>query len=82
MLSMGDSQASSNLDNSRTYQFVDNLSWIRGSHTLKVGMDLPPDARRRHDQQLAILEHGLHPRYHRKRRGRLHAGLPRTILTP
>lgn len=40
MLSMGDSQASSNLDNSRTYQFVDNLSWIRGAHTLKAGFDL------------------------------------------
>ena len=40
LLSMGDSQASSNLDSSRTYQFVDNLTLIRQGHTLKMGTDL------------------------------------------
>lgn len=39
-LSMGDSQASSNLDNSRTYQVVDNFSLIRGAHSVKVGGDI------------------------------------------
>jgi hypothetical protein len=38
-LGMGDDQASSNLDNSRTYQWVDNLSVIRGRHSMKVGVD-------------------------------------------
>src|SRR3954452_4252301 len=37
---MGDSLASSNLDNSRTYQFVDNLTYIRGPHTIKIGADV------------------------------------------
>jgi len=39
-LSLGDDQAASNLDNSRTYQVVDNLTWIRGSHSLKIGGDI------------------------------------------
>ena len=39
-MSMGDDQAASNLDNSRTYQVVDNLSWIRGAHSLKFGADI------------------------------------------
>jgi outer membrane receptor protein involved in Fe transport len=39
-LGLGDSQASSNLDNSRTYQFVDNVSWIHRSHALKFGTDI------------------------------------------
>ena len=39
-LGIGDSQASSNLDNSRTYQIVDNVSWIRGSHAFKFGGDI------------------------------------------
>jgi outer membrane receptor protein involved in Fe transport len=39
-MGMGDSQASSNLDNSRTFQIVDNVSWIRGSHALKFGGDV------------------------------------------
>jgi hypothetical protein len=39
-MGMGDSQASSNLDNSRTYQIVDNVSLIRGSHALKFGGDV------------------------------------------
>jgi len=39
-LSIGDSQASSNLDNSRTYQLVDNISLLRGAHALKFGFDL------------------------------------------
>ena len=37
---MGDSQASSNLDNSRTYQVVENFSVLRGSHSLKMGADI------------------------------------------
>ena len=40
LLGIGDSQASSNLDNSRTYQLVDNVSWIRGSHAFKFGGDV------------------------------------------
>jgi outer membrane receptor protein involved in Fe transport len=39
-LGIGDSQASSNLDNSRTYQWVDNFSVIRGAHSMKVGGDI------------------------------------------
>jgi hypothetical protein len=39
-LGMGDSQASSNLDNSRTYQLVDNLSILRGAHSMKMGADI------------------------------------------
>ncbi len=40
LLSIGDSQASSNLDNSKTFQWVDNFSLIRGAHTLKIGGDV------------------------------------------
>ena len=39
-MGMGDDQAASNLDNSRTYQAVDNLSWIHGAHSLKFGIDV------------------------------------------
>jgi outer membrane receptor protein involved in Fe transport len=39
-LGMGDSQASSNIDNSRTYQLVENFSLIRGSHSIKMGADI------------------------------------------
>jgi hypothetical protein len=39
-MGLGDDQAASNLDNSRTYQVVDNLSWIRGAHSLKIGGDI------------------------------------------
>ncbi|MCC6586507.1 MAG: TonB-dependent receptor [Bryobacterales bacterium] len=39
-ISMGDSEASSNLDNSRTFQFVDNVSLIRGRHAFKFGGDI------------------------------------------
>jgi outer membrane receptor protein involved in Fe transport len=39
-MGMGDSQASSNLDNSKTFQWVDNLSIVRNKHFMKVGMDL------------------------------------------
>ena len=39
-LGMGDSRASSNLDNSRTYQVVDNLTFIKGKHALKFGGDI------------------------------------------
>lgn len=37
---MGDDLAASNLDNSRTYQFVDNLTLIKGKHALKFGGDV------------------------------------------
>lgn len=36
----GDSEASSNLDNSRTFQFVDNVSLIGGRHAFKFGGDI------------------------------------------
>jgi hypothetical protein len=39
-LGMGDSGASSNLDNSKTYQVVDNVSLIRHGHSLKFGGDI------------------------------------------
>jgi outer membrane receptor protein involved in Fe transport len=39
-LGMGEIAASSNIDNSRTYQWVNNLSVIRGRHALKFGGDI------------------------------------------
>jgi outer membrane receptor protein involved in Fe transport len=39
-IGMGDDYAASNLDNSRTIQFVDNLTVIHGKHALKFGMDV------------------------------------------
>ena len=39
-LGMGDDLAASNLDNSRTYQFVDNVTLIKGKHALKFGTDI------------------------------------------
>ncbi len=39
-MGLGDDQAASNLDNSRTYQLVDNLSWIHGAHSIKFGVDI------------------------------------------
>ncbi len=39
-IGIGDDLAASNLDNSRTYQFVDNLTWVKGRHTLKFGTDV------------------------------------------
>ncbi|MEO6911671.1 MAG: TonB-dependent receptor [Edaphobacter sp.] len=39
-LGMGDDLAASNLDYSRTYQVVDNLTWTKGKHTIVVGADL------------------------------------------
>ncbi|MCC6858040.1 MAG: TonB-dependent receptor [Bryobacterales bacterium] len=39
-LGMGEIAASSNIDNSRTYQWVDNVSVIRGRHALKFGGDV------------------------------------------
>jgi len=38
-LGMGDDLAASNLDNSRTFQFVDNVIRTKGNHTLKFGGD-------------------------------------------
>jgi hypothetical protein len=39
-MGLGDAGASSNLDHSRTYQFVDNVSVIRGAHSFKFGGDI------------------------------------------
>jgi outer membrane receptor protein involved in Fe transport len=39
-IGMGDDFAASNLDNSRTYQFVDNVSLVKGKHAFKVGGDI------------------------------------------
>ena len=39
-LPMQELAASSNLDNSRTYQWVDNLSFFMGKHSLKFGADV------------------------------------------
>ncbi len=40
LISMGSGTAASNLDDSRTYQAVDNVTWIRGRHTLIFGTDI------------------------------------------
>jgi carboxypeptidase family protein/TonB-dependent receptor-like protein len=39
-LGLGEIAASSNIDNSRTYQWVNNLSVIKGRHALKFGGDI------------------------------------------
>lgn len=39
-MSIGESIGGAPLDNSRTYQFVDNVSWIRGNHSMKFGADI------------------------------------------
>ena len=39
-LGMGDDKAASNLDDSQTYQLVDNVSYVKGRHTLKAGADV------------------------------------------
>jgi outer membrane receptor protein involved in Fe transport len=39
-MGMGSDLAASNLDNSQTYQIVDNVSFVKGKHTLKTGFDL------------------------------------------
>ena len=39
-LGMGSDLAASNLDNSQTYQLVDNVTFIKGKHTIKTGFDL------------------------------------------
>jgi outer membrane receptor protein involved in Fe transport len=39
-IGMGDGTAASNLDDSRTYQLVDNLTWTKGKHVLIVGADI------------------------------------------
>jgi len=37
---MGDDMAASNLDNNRTSQFVDNVTFIRGKHAFRLGGDI------------------------------------------
>ena len=39
-LGMGSDLAASNLDNSQTYQMVDNVTVVKGKHTIKLGVDL------------------------------------------
>jgi len=39
-MGMGSDLAASNLDNSRTVQFVDNLTLVKGAHSLKFGADV------------------------------------------
>lgn len=39
-IGIGDDFAASNLDNSKTIQFVDNVTLIRGKHTIKLGGDV------------------------------------------
>jgi hypothetical protein len=39
-MSIGEQIGGAPLDNSRTYQFVDNISWIRNSHSIKFGADI------------------------------------------
>ena len=40
LISMGDSGSASNIDASGTQQIVDNLTWVRGRHTLIFGADI------------------------------------------
>ena len=40
LIGMGDGTAASNLDDSRTYQMVDNLTWLKGKHTFVFGADI------------------------------------------
>ncbi len=81
-MGMGDSRASSNIDNSRTDQFVDNFSWIRGSHSLKMGLDV------RHHRDDATTNNWPFGNYSFTRdvSGNSAAaymlGFPRTFLTP
>ncbi len=39
-LGMGDDKAASNLDDSRTYQLTDTVTWTKGKHTLLFGVNL------------------------------------------
>src|SRR6201999_2960380 len=39
-IGMGDDIAASNLDDSRTYQLVDNVTWVHNRHTIIFGVDL------------------------------------------
>ena len=39
-IGIGDSMAASNLDNSKTAQVVDNITWVHGVHTFKFGADI------------------------------------------
>jgi hypothetical protein len=40
LLGIGNGTAASNLDDSRTYQLVDNMTWVRNRHTLIFGADI------------------------------------------
>ena len=37
---MGDDKSPSDIDNSQTYQLIDNFTWVRGVHTFKFGADI------------------------------------------
>lgn len=39
-INIGDGTAASNLDDSRTYQLADNLTWTKGKHTIVIGADI------------------------------------------
>ncbi len=40
LINVGDGTAGSNLDDSKTYQIVDNMTWTRGNHTIIYGADI------------------------------------------
>jgi outer membrane receptor protein involved in Fe transport len=50
LIGIGSGTAASNLDDSRTYQLVDNVTWTRGKHTLIMGADI------RHNQDDATTD--------------------------
>ncbi len=50
LIGMGSGTAASNLDDSRTYQIVDNLTWMKSKHTLIFGGDI------RHSQDNATTD--------------------------
>jgi Carboxypeptidase regulatory-like domain len=40
LIGIGDSSAASNIDDSRTYQLIDNFTWTRGKHSLIFGYEV------------------------------------------
>ena len=71
----GDSTGGEGIDKSQTYQFVNNLTLIRGRHALKMGARHPPADGRCDEHQRAVRRARLHARHHRPRGRGVHAGL-------
>ena len=82
LLAMGDGTAASNLDDSRTYQLVDNITWTRGRHALVFGADI------RHLQDNATTDNQPYGEidFSGEQTGNAAAdyilGIPSTVITP